>query len=76
MTPCTQLKSQNDCARLLACRQDTLGNAMPGTRGDREKALPDGGAPGARGRKGSRNGNYKHRRHTAEAIYSRSGWSS
>jgi hypothetical protein len=53
-------------------RQDTLGDAMPVTRRDRETARRmHGGAPGSGGPKGSRNGNYKHGRYTAEALASR-----
>jgi hypothetical protein len=37
----------------------------------RRRCRMHGGAPGSGGPKGSRNGNYKHGRYTAEAITSR-----
>jgi hypothetical protein len=44
---------------------------MPVPRRDRETALPDAWwCAGIGGPKGSRNGNYKHGRYTAEAIAS------
>src|SRR5919198_213597 len=53
-------------------RQDTLGDAMPVARRDgRRRCRMHSGAPGSGGPKGSRNGNYKHGRYTAEAIASR-----
>jgi hypothetical protein len=51
--------AENNCAtRASLWRQDTLWNAMPVARGQREAALPDARRrPGVGGPKGRRNGN-------------------
>jgi hypothetical protein len=52
-------------------RQDPVGKTVPVACGDWGRCRMHDGAQGSGGPQGARNGNYKHRRYTAEAIASR-----